>query len=98
VSVRAPSVLRQIEAAMSSMPFRLFMGLLTAPAMAFALDALVEGTIGVSAHAIVLGSLGSAACLAAILAFASITPRKPDCPPSRQASCDNFCVRIRALG
>ena len=62
---------------MSSIPFKLFMGLVTAPAMAFALDALAQDTIGVSGHAIVLGSLGSAACLAAILAFASITPRKP---------------------
>ena len=41
--------------------------------MAFALDALVGIQFGISDHSIVVGSLGSAGCLAVVLAFASIT-------------------------
>ncbi len=43
-----PAGLRQIAAAMSSKLFKIFMGLATAPAMAFGLDALMQDTIGVS--------------------------------------------------
>ena len=50
---------------------KVFMGLVTAPAMACALDALVKDTIGVSNRSIVVGWLGSAGYLAVILAFAS---------------------------
>ena len=39
---------------------KVFMGLVTAPAMACALDALVKDTIGVSNRSIVVGWLGSA--------------------------------------
>ena len=62
----------------ASKAFKVFLGLVTAPAMAFALDALVRETIGISDHSIVVGSLGSAGCLAVVLAFASITRRNPN--------------------
>lgn len=49
--------------------------LTTAAAMAFGLDSLVHDTIGISNHSIVVGSLASAGCLAAVCAFASIARR-----------------------
>ena len=63
---------------MSNKAFKVFIGLVTALAAAFALDFLVQDTIGVSDHSIAVGSLGSAACLAAICAFASVTRRNPN--------------------
>ena len=55
--------------------FKAFAALVTAAAMALGLDALARGPIGIPDHSIVAGSLGSAGCLAAILAFASIIGR-----------------------
>lgn len=60
---------------MSNKISKVLVALATAAAMAFALDALVQDTIGISGHSIVVGSLGSAGCLTVILAFASITGR-----------------------
>ena len=52
---------------MSNKAFKVFMGLVTAAAMALALDALVRDTMGISNHSFVVGSLGSAGYLAVVL-------------------------------
>ena len=49
--------------------------LTTAAAMAFGLDLLAHDAIGISNHSIVVGSLASAGCLAAVCVFASIGRR-----------------------
>ena len=46
--------------------FKVFMGLVTAAAMALALDALVRDTMGISNHSFVVRSLGSAGYLAVV--------------------------------
>jgi hypothetical protein len=61
---------------MSNKAFKVFIGLVTAFAVAFALVAFARNTVGVSGHSIAVGSLGSAGCLAVILAFAIIIRRK----------------------
>ena len=60
---------------MSNGAFKVPIVLTTAAAMAFGLDSLVHDTIGISNHSIVVGSLASAGCLAAVCAFASIARR-----------------------
>jgi hypothetical protein len=60
---------------MSNKAFKVFMGLVTAAAMALALDALLRGTINIPDHSIVVGCWGSAGCLALVLAFAGIIGR-----------------------
>jgi hypothetical protein len=62
---------------MSNKAFKVFIGLLTAPAIAFALDALLRNKIGISDQSIVFGSLESAGCLTVVLAFVSVTRRNP---------------------
>ena len=63
---------------MSDRVFKVFMGLITAPAIAFALDYLVHDAFNNSDHSIVVTVAGSAACLAAICGFAGILWRKPN--------------------
>jgi hypothetical protein len=58
---------------MSNQVFKVFIGLVTASAIAFALDALLRDKIGMSDQSIVFGSLESAGCLAVALAFVSAT-------------------------
>ena len=62
---------------MSNQVFKIFIGLVTAPAIAFTLDAFLRDKIGISDQSIVFGSLESAGCLAVVLAFVSVTRRNP---------------------
>jgi len=60
---------------MSNQVFKVFIGLVTAPAIAFALDAFLRDKIGISDQSIAFGSLESAGFLAVALAFVSAVSR-----------------------
>lgn len=58
--------------------FKVFMGLVTAAAMALALDALVRDTMGISNHSFVVRSLGSAGYLAVVLTSSAANVKRND--------------------
>jgi hypothetical protein len=60
---------------MSNQVFKIFIGLVTAPAIAFTLDAFLRDNIGMSDQSIAFGSLESSGFLAVALAFGSAMRR-----------------------